>query len=172
MLIRVLSFPSAPSENRRGHQICERLRRSSGFWCPGVLCSGLVGFLWLSSHVSGEQQHSLQQRLWNTQLRNFCGENISSPFCFPCMKTYWSVHLIVAFKTLVTSKWDTWYSYLLWSVFSSINELWAQTNNPVQCHKDIAVSKTGFKKQNQTIIKWSWKKSPSLSIKHIDWLCL
>lgn len=116
---------------------------------------------WLSLAVQscfGEQQHSLQQRLWNTQLRNFCGENISSPFCFPCMKTYWSVHLIVAFKTLVTSEWDIRYSYLLWSVFSSINELWAQTNNLVQCHKDIAVSKTGFKKQNQTITKWSWKK--------------
>lgn len=98
MLFYVLSFPSAPSENRKAHQICERLRRCSGFWCPGVLCSEV----WLA--FSGcpvmfqESSSTLQQRLWSTQLRNFYGENNSSPFCSPCMKTYWTIHLNVAFK--------------------------------------------------------------------------
>lgn len=45
MLIHVLSFPSAPSENKRGDQVCERLMRCSRFWCLGAPSSEV----WLAS---------------------------------------------------------------------------------------------------------------------------
>lgn len=79
MLICVLSFPSAPSENERGDQVYDRLMRCSRFWCLGVLfseiwliSSGCPVMLWGSSSA-------VCSGFWNTQLRSLFGGSVSSP---------------------------------------------------------------------------------------------
>lgn len=71
--------------------------------------------------------------------------------------------------TAVKARWER-SCWLAKRKFSSVNEVRARTNNLVQHHEEIVVSKAGLEKRNTR--KGSLGKTPPLSGKHAGWLAL